>query len=231
MSALAEIYPYLKTLHILSIILWMLGMLYLPRIYAYHAEVLAGSETDTIFQTMETHLLKNLLTPIMIVAFITGILLIFALSGQVGGWFPPQIHPRHPPRRPPRHALQTPQKLRRRRKHQSTQLLPHPQPHLHWFHDCHRLSRRCETFLKNFNATPRWGGPLCNWCGGFWCGQGGVWNTRRGVGIARAGEGGFALVKTLNYIKAPRSGGFLWILSLAVERKYLAEGKKRQNQI
>ena len=87
MSALAEIYPYLKTLHILSIILWMLGMLYLPRIYAYHAEALAGSETDTVFQTMETRLLKNLLTPIMIIAFITGILLIFALGGQVGGWF------------------------------------------------------------------------------------------------------------------------------------------------
>lgn len=87
MSALAELYPYLKTIHILSITLWLLGMLYLPRIYAYHAEVLAGSETDTTFQTMETRLLKNLLTPIMIVAFITGILLIFAIGGQIGGWF------------------------------------------------------------------------------------------------------------------------------------------------
>ena len=86
-STLAEIYPYLKTLHILTITLWMLGMLYLPRIYAYHAETLSGSEADTTFQTMETRLLKSLLTPTMILVFITGILLIFAVGGQVGGWF------------------------------------------------------------------------------------------------------------------------------------------------
>jgi protoporphyrinogen IX oxidase len=86
-STLVEIYPYLKTIHILSITLWMLGMLYLPRIYAYHAETQSGSETDTTFQTMETRLIKSLLTPTMILVFITGILLIFAVGGQVGGWF------------------------------------------------------------------------------------------------------------------------------------------------
>ena len=87
MSSLAEIYPYLKTIHILSITLWMLGMLYLPRIYAYHADTLAGSDTDTTFQTMEERLLRSLLTPCMILVWITGILLIFAIGGQVGGWF------------------------------------------------------------------------------------------------------------------------------------------------
>lgn len=87
MSTLTELYPYLKTIHILTIILWMLGMLYLPRIYAYHAQTLAQSETDTTLQTMEQNLFRSLLTPCMILAFITGILLLFAVGGQVGGWF------------------------------------------------------------------------------------------------------------------------------------------------
>ena len=87
MNSFAEIYPYLKVIHILSIILWMVGMLYLPRIYAYHAEAIVGSETDAVYQTMEKRLLSHLLTPNLIVVFITGILLIFAIGGQVGGWF------------------------------------------------------------------------------------------------------------------------------------------------
>lgn len=87
MSSLAEIYIYLKALHIISIILWMLGMLYLPRLYAYHAETSPNSEADTLLQTMEQRLSRTLITPSMILAFVTGILLIFSVSWQLGGWF------------------------------------------------------------------------------------------------------------------------------------------------
>lgn len=87
MSSLAEIYIYLKALHIISIILWMLGMLYLPRIYSYHAAAAPNSEADTLLQTMEQRLSRTLITPSMILAFVTGILLIFSVSWQLGGWF------------------------------------------------------------------------------------------------------------------------------------------------
>lgn len=87
MSSLAELYPYLKTVHIISICLWMLGMMYLPRLFSYHADAPVGSEMDTTFQTMEQGLVGRLLTPAMIVVFLSGFLVFFAMGGQVGGWF------------------------------------------------------------------------------------------------------------------------------------------------
>ena len=55
---------------------WMIGILYLPRLFAYHAD--ASTDTDETFQQMEYNLMRLLLMPCMIVVFITGILLIIA---------------------------------------------------------------------------------------------------------------------------------------------------------
>ena len=80
-------YLLFKTVHILAIIGWMLGLLYLPRLFVRHADVTPGSETDTLLQDLEKNLLRRLNTPCMIIVFITGILLLMAIGGKVGGWF------------------------------------------------------------------------------------------------------------------------------------------------
>ena len=79
--------PYLVTLHLIALILWMVGMLYLPRIFVYHAQVQTGSEADGKFKEMERGLMAALLNPAMIVTFVTGILLIVAMPGYMQqGW-------------------------------------------------------------------------------------------------------------------------------------------------
>jgi putative membrane protein len=70
-------YPWIKSLHVMAVIAWMAGLFYLPRLFVYHAErVTTGSETDGLFQTMEARLLRQIMTPAMIVAWICGLLLV-----------------------------------------------------------------------------------------------------------------------------------------------------------
>ena len=74
---LADIYPWTKSLHIVSVIAWMAGIFYLPRLFVYHAEVIeTGSETDSLFQTMERRLLKAIMNPAMISTWVFGLLLL-----------------------------------------------------------------------------------------------------------------------------------------------------------
>ncbi|MDP6040708.1 MAG: CopD family protein [Candidatus Latescibacteria bacterium] len=87
MSSLTQYYLLFKLAHFIAIIGWMVGLLYLPRLFAYHAKATPGSETDLTFQQMEHNLLRLLITPCMIIVFLTGILLLIAISAQVGGWF------------------------------------------------------------------------------------------------------------------------------------------------
>ncbi len=71
------LYPWIKALHVISVISWMAGMFYLPRLYVYHAERAAvGSELDATFQVMEQKLLKVIMTPAMIATWIFGLILI-----------------------------------------------------------------------------------------------------------------------------------------------------------
>lgn len=75
---LANWYLWTKTLHVLSVIAWMAGLFYLPRLYVYHTESVApGSETDMLFQTMERRLLKAIMNPAMISSWVFGLLLVF----------------------------------------------------------------------------------------------------------------------------------------------------------
>lgn len=75
-----EFYDIAKILHILAVISWLAGLLYLPRIFVYHAQVAVGSETDKIFQTMEKRLLRYIMLPSMLLVFIFG----FYLAFQIG---------------------------------------------------------------------------------------------------------------------------------------------------
>ncbi|MCK8484414.1 CopD family protein [Aliiroseovarius sp. S2029] len=74
---LADIYPWTKSLHIVSVIAWMAGLFYLPRLFVYHVEVVgSGNATDDLFQTMERRLLKAIMNPSMISTWLFGLLLV-----------------------------------------------------------------------------------------------------------------------------------------------------------
>jgi putative membrane protein len=71
-------YPWIKTLHVISVIAWMAGMFYLPRLFVYHVEAVeAGSATDKLFQTMERRLLRAIINPAMIATWVFGLILMF----------------------------------------------------------------------------------------------------------------------------------------------------------
>ena len=71
-----NIYPIIKSLHIISIISWMCGLLYLPRLFVYHSKAKIGGELDQTLKIMENKLLKFIMNPAMIFSFIFGFYLI-----------------------------------------------------------------------------------------------------------------------------------------------------------
>ena len=75
-----ELYDIVKILHIVSVISWLAGLLYLPRIFVYHCQVAVGSESDRLFQLMEKRLLRYIMNPAMILVFIFG----FYLASEIG---------------------------------------------------------------------------------------------------------------------------------------------------
>ena len=83
---LASHYNLWRGLHIIGVIAWMAGMLYLPRLYVYHTKATRGSEMDLTFQTMEVKLLRIIINPAMGLTWIFGILLILSDSVLRGGW-------------------------------------------------------------------------------------------------------------------------------------------------
>ncbi len=77
-TVLAVAYPWTKTIHVVAIITWMAGLFYLPRIYVYHAErAEPGSHTSETFKVMEEKLLRLIMNPSMIIAWIFGLALAF----------------------------------------------------------------------------------------------------------------------------------------------------------
>jgi protoporphyrinogen IX oxidase len=81
---LARLYPWTKALHIMSLIAWMAGMFYLPRLYVYHCETRPGSEASERFKVMERRLFKQIINPAMIATFLFGIML--ALTPGLVDW-------------------------------------------------------------------------------------------------------------------------------------------------
>src|SRR5258705_5012336 len=84
MSWLGALYPWLKALHIVSVIAWMAGLLYLPRLFVYHAKEPAGSPTAETLKTMERRLLRGIMNPAMAAVFV--LRLLFALTPRVLDW-------------------------------------------------------------------------------------------------------------------------------------------------
>lgn len=76
----------IKVLHVLAIISWMAGLLYLPRLFVYHASEPPGSQTSAVFIVMERRLYRAIMTPAMIVAWITGLYLAWVSFRFQGGW-------------------------------------------------------------------------------------------------------------------------------------------------
>jgi len=75
-------YLLFKSLHLISVISWMAGLLYLPRIFVYHVENLKDKNTSLIFKTMEKKLYFYIMTPAMILAWVFGIILISFLGPE-----------------------------------------------------------------------------------------------------------------------------------------------------
>lgn len=80
---------YIKAFHIIAVIAWMAGVLYLPRLFVYHAASQAGSEQSETFKTMERRLLRYITTPAMVAAWIFGLILAFSplIDWSRDGWF------------------------------------------------------------------------------------------------------------------------------------------------
>jgi putative membrane protein len=82
-----DLYSWLKALHIIAVIAWMAGMLYLPRLYIYHCGAKPGSEMSETFKVMERRLLRGIINPAMIATWALGLSMAWLgdLWGQ--GWF------------------------------------------------------------------------------------------------------------------------------------------------
>lgn len=76
MSWLSDAYPWIKALHIIAVIAWMAGLLYLPRLFVYHSGAAKGSDNAAMLEIMELRLLRFIMNPAMIAAFVFGGLLL-----------------------------------------------------------------------------------------------------------------------------------------------------------
>ena len=85
---MAEWYPWIKALHIIAVIAWMAGMLYLPRLFVYHCAAPPGSVQSETFKVMERRLLRAIINPAMIAAWLFGGLLLYSQHPAIWaqGW-------------------------------------------------------------------------------------------------------------------------------------------------
>jgi putative membrane protein len=79
-------YDWLKAFHIIAVIAWMAGMLYLPRLFVYHCEAEPGSRQSETFKVMERRLLKVIINPAMIAAWLLGLWLAHESGFWKAGW-------------------------------------------------------------------------------------------------------------------------------------------------
>ena len=84
---MAAIYPWLKAFHIIAVIAWMAGMLYLPRLFVYHCAAQKGSVQSETFKVMERRLLRAIINPAMVATWILGLTLAWAGPDSRYGWF------------------------------------------------------------------------------------------------------------------------------------------------
>jgi protoporphyrinogen IX oxidase len=82
----AEAYLWAKAIHVIAVVSWMAGMLYLPRLFVYHAEIGPGTPQSETFKVMEQRLLRAIINPAMTVAWVMGLWLAWQGFGFSGGW-------------------------------------------------------------------------------------------------------------------------------------------------
>jgi len=82
-----DLYTWLKALHVISVIAWMAGMLYLPRLYVYHCAAKPGSEQSETFKVMERRLLRAIINPAMGAAWIFGLSMAWLGDLWAQPWF------------------------------------------------------------------------------------------------------------------------------------------------
>jgi len=80
---------YIRAFHVIAIISWMAGLLYLPRLFVYHADSAKGSQESETFKLMERRLLRLITTPAMFASWILGLILAFSgvINWSADGWF------------------------------------------------------------------------------------------------------------------------------------------------
>ena len=81
-----DTYLLVKSLHIIAVISWMAGMLYLPRLFVYHTEATKGSELSETLKVMERKLLRYIMNPAMIASWVFGLWLMVILEAYTSGW-------------------------------------------------------------------------------------------------------------------------------------------------
>jgi putative membrane protein len=84
---MSNAYLWVKVLHILAIVSWMAGMLYLPRLFVYHVESSQGSPQASTFMVMERRLMRAIMLPAMLVTWATGLTLAVHADFLHEGWF------------------------------------------------------------------------------------------------------------------------------------------------
>ncbi len=83
---LGDGYLWVQALHVISVIAWMAGMLYLPRLYVYHCAAETGSAQSETFKVMERRLLRAIINPAMIASWLFGLMLVAHLEAWGEGW-------------------------------------------------------------------------------------------------------------------------------------------------
>jgi putative membrane protein len=84
---MVESYQWIKALHLISVIAWMAGLLYLPRLYVYHCDAAPGSEMSETFKVMERRLLRGIMNPAMIATWAFGLWLLYLSEAWNERWF------------------------------------------------------------------------------------------------------------------------------------------------
>lgn len=82
----ADAYLWIKALHIIAVISWMAGLLYLPRLFIYHTDAPVGSVQSETFKVMEQRLIRLIMNPAMMITWVLGLYLAWSVYGFSGGW-------------------------------------------------------------------------------------------------------------------------------------------------
>lgn len=81
-----DLYLWIKALHVIAVISWMAGLLYLPRLFVYHTDAPAGSAQSETFKVMEQRLYRVIMQPAMGLSWLLGLYLAWSVYGFQGGW-------------------------------------------------------------------------------------------------------------------------------------------------